>query len=233
MKIAYINASASIFYGFYDSPYYNSDMLYYYGEHPEGYSFEFKNDGGWEHYTRDVCTWWVAHLRDALDAFGEGNPLGMKVGKFVKLHSPREYNFTTDKIEVEIEVNMHHLKKWCMVTMHDDFDEYLRETWSSRDGFISFIPNNVRAFKRKYDRGDDRDMLRQIMVEFYLLHEVDMDIMNENVMDSAACALDNYIALEDEEGTQYAYIWNEKDMYVPAEWDKDKKMYIPLEPYRD
>lgn len=215
MKFNYINSSFRIFCGFYDSVLYNSDMLAL-GDTMEGYTFEF-TEKGWYYYTQKACCAWVGHMRELLY---ENNPLNMYLHGFVKLHSPKEYNFTTDKIEMEVDVDLRHLKRWCFRDKRMDFDKYLRETWTSYDGFVSFVPNNVPAFKRAYGRGDkyEKANLRDIMVEFYLLECVDTDELYMDMTDKVPELLEGKILLEDEKtGKQYDYYWDDdKDMYMPV-----------------
>ena len=63
---------------------------------------------------------------------------------FVALHSPREYNFTTDSLEVEIdEVVLLALYSRCMGgDLSDLFNETLKEFFQDRPGFISHYPDS-------------------------------------------------------------------------------------------
>lgn len=62
--------------------------------------------------------------------------------EFVKLIRPREYNFETDRIEVEV-------SEECVagiragLLQNERFREYIFESCSHRDGFISFLPADL------------------------------------------------------------------------------------------
>ena len=60
------------------------------------------------------------------------------VGKFVKLLSPREYNFDTDQLMVEFdEDSLRKIKE--MGVCSDEFSDWVAENCRSYDGFYSFI----------------------------------------------------------------------------------------------
>jgi hypothetical protein len=57
--------------------------------------------------------------------------------------SPREYNFSTDCIEFEIDINKKVFKDIQKQLEDDeDFTQYMRDRFTSRDGFMSHTPNN-------------------------------------------------------------------------------------------
>ena len=58
-------------------------------------------------------------------------------------YSPREYNFKTDELDFTIDINEKKLQE-ALEGLWDnaDFDAWLRENFTSRDGFISFTPNS-------------------------------------------------------------------------------------------
>jgi hypothetical protein len=59
--------------------------------------------------------------------------------KFQQLVSPREYNFSNDSINCEYEITQHEYDKVIdYLKVHwTAFEKHIRETYSSRDGFIS------------------------------------------------------------------------------------------------
>lgn len=67
--------------------------------------------------------------------------------KFSRLISPREYNFETDKIEVEVPVDwVTNLR--CLLLVSEGFREYVFEICRSRSGFFSFLNNNLDMWPR-------------------------------------------------------------------------------------
>lgn len=138
-NIEFTNFSNKLFMGFYGT-YLDYDLNeddYY--DMPEGYHFAYTS---W----KDYC-----------NAMGEKaskiiwNSIGsnvIKSIKFIEVDSPRFYNFETDKLVLNIDYNDVALKDYCFVDNREAFDEYLKNNFTSRDGFISFIPNNVEDFEQ-------------------------------------------------------------------------------------
>ena len=61
--------------------------------------------------------------------------------KFEKLVSPRFYNFSNDSIDVEVEVDIESLITQCE-EKYEEFAEYLKERYTSCDGFMSSHSND-------------------------------------------------------------------------------------------
>jgi len=57
--------------------------------------------------------------------------------KFIKLHSPKFYNYSNDVIECKIDVNVSEVKKYILENK-DTFEAYLIDNFKSRSGFSSF-----------------------------------------------------------------------------------------------
>ena len=92
---------------------------------------------GWKKYitefTRDYIT----------DNVLEDLPFNATIGRTTYLISPREYNFTTDYMEMDIKVpsNIQELIKKELATNMAMFHDYYKEEYGSRPGFISFAPD--------------------------------------------------------------------------------------------
>ena len=72
--------------------------------------------------------------------------------KFVELVSPKYYNYTNDRIVVDINFNtetyntiLDYLKE-----NKEAFKEYLKDNYSSYDGFISFLSNDYEVWMEEY-----------------------------------------------------------------------------------
>lgn len=215
MKHVYCNSSCKVFSGFYESNLYNSDMLYNFEREylPKGFCWEFVN-GGFDKFCKETCEDWVDAMSDNFDE----NPLDMKL-KYKSLWSPKYYNYSTDKINIEVDINLAKLKKFCWKDNRDEFDEYLNKHWSSHDGFISFIPNNVREFEEEYKCRSDwkHDSLIDIMIEFYLLKYVNFVDVEMDCYENEWERLYNNITLQSEED------WSLWDF----EYDDKTQSYIP------
>lgn len=85
----------------------------------------------------DSVDWRKAHTDYARRyAIEWAERFGVRGLEFESLHSPREYNFTTDRIFVEIPAG--ELARIYRAVRRKSLPEVAREMFTSRDGFISF-----------------------------------------------------------------------------------------------
>ena len=61
-----------------------------------------------------------------------------------------------------------------MIQNRAKFDSYLRENFTSCDGFISFVPNTANKFECSLDCNCETN-LYDVLVEFYLLETIDLE----------------------------------------------------------
>lgn len=64
---------------------------------------------------------------------------------FQKLVSPKFYNFTNDSISVEIVPRVEVISTYLKDNA-ENFEKYLKEKYTSRDGFTSSYPNNTKEY---------------------------------------------------------------------------------------
>jgi len=64
---------------------------------------------------------------------------------FKELESPREYNFTTDKIVCDVTIDTDKISAWCEDNK-DELSEYITQRFTSRDGFCSFFSNDINEW---------------------------------------------------------------------------------------
>lgn len=178
------------FEGFYESNYWHSDMEYDYNNlmddelMPKGKHYELTR---FKQYQRDLCKEWIDLVKYQLET-STGNVIKRVGVRKFRLDSPRYYNFETDKLVVNIEFNKRALEYWCLKNKPDKFNEYLKENYSSYDGFSSHTPNSIDAFKdeyfNKYKTFKEREYnnLFNIMLEFYLNCQIDFELdVNEQI----------------------------------------------------
>ena len=69
--------------------------------------------------------------------------------------SPKEYNFETDRIFIEIEEN-HCIDfiKYIIKNYKKELDKKIKERFTSRSGFISFYENNLESWTNNYKEWD-------------------------------------------------------------------------------
>jgi hypothetical protein len=108
----------------------------------ENYEFEY------DLFRTDMAKACVNGIERQLPEYGI---IGVKI-KYQCINSPREYNFTTDAIHVEYKLTIKgiasinsYLKK-----NKESFAKYLKDTYTSRDGFMSSWSNDVDTWLNDY-----------------------------------------------------------------------------------
>lgn len=158
-----------IFCGFYESVLWHGDSEYDWNynersnvKNPDRYvNHEVKD---FENFCKDVCT----------DIAGEISQLLVDGEictecEYESMSSPREYNFTTDKLNLLLKIDIDWLKGELIgnAELRAAFDDYLHAKYTSYDGFISFVENNVDGyFKESVDEYPD------VMVDYWLLTKI-------------------------------------------------------------
>lgn len=159
-KIKWHQQDTNLFSGFYESELYNSDTIYNLNmnsdEDAPGLDFV---EGGWEQFQIEVCKKCINNIMNLMEDADAVEDI-----TFVALNSPTYYNYSTDKLECEVECDMDAIKKYCYETEHEAFNQYLQDNYTSCSGFVSFIPNTVEKFQQKEDT--------DVMLDFYILNHL-------------------------------------------------------------
>ena len=152
---------------------------------PKGKHYELVK---FDKYQRDLCKEWIDLVKHQLE-FATGNVIKKISTRNFELNSPKEYNFTTDKLIVNVEFRLRALEHWCLKDKPEEFSKYLKENYSSYDGFISFTPNSIDAFKEKYFNEyktfeeRERNNLINVMLEFYFECQIDFELdVNDQIV---------------------------------------------------
>lgn len=215
MKMIYENFSSEVFNGLYESVIFDSDTFYniQYGVNiPEGYEIDFRPNG-YEEFKKEVLESFTSNLQ----TYCYSNDLiDLRSIKPHSVWSPKEYNFYTDHVLLKVEFNLNKLKKYCFKTKKKEFEEYLNKTWSSRDGFWSFIPNNLYRFLEEY-KTPKKDELIEVMFEFFLLQEVDLSMVNYAVAEDVRSWLWCNFCLVRQSDWSYWDYKIENDEYIVTE----------------
>lgn len=163
-KQTYYQYSTDLFEGFYESNLFNSDTEYNISENLES-PHEIKDFKAFCEQVSKKATALLDPCDEVLSDF-----------QFVRLDSPRYYNYGTDRLVISCQVDIEALHKFAFESNRDAFDLYLHENFTSYDGFISFVPNNVEDFERnvKDVQEDAPDNLLDALIEFYLLSTIDL-----------------------------------------------------------
>lgn len=176
--VRFMNDNLRIFSGLYESVLYNSDTDYFLAETlgaSQGeeviYDFdEFKEIAG------QSC---VDSLNDEL--YSHDVIIDMR---YIDINSPTYYNYTTDKVIIDVDYNFIALVKYCKHTNKDKFNQYLKDNYTSYSGYVSFVENSIEGFFLKDWFNSNKDMAVQVMIEFYLTNEIDLDAHLNNMYEA-------------------------------------------------
>lgn len=119
----------------------------------DGY-INFTAEYFWDNFQNDK---YIQKIQELAQSFINGKH---KVGDVLivieagEIYSPKFYNYSNDEIDLKITFNEINLLKEVQKDI-DTFDSFLRERYSSRDGFNSFTSNNYNDWLDDYMRGED------------------------------------------------------------------------------
>lgn len=185
MIVNYINDSTTLFAGFYESYLYNSDSERAFND---GLDFE-REIKDWTGFTEQVARGCVDALKDNLC---QSDDIIESID-FVRLHSPKYYNYSTDSLELKVDFDIEKLKHYCFYTKIKEFDLWLYDNFTSYDGFVSFIPNNAKHFVQALDDKKYTDLCISAMIEFYLLDNLRLEQYKSDCYDVAQQALCDFM----------------------------------------
>ena len=212
-RITYENGSSEIFEGFYETIIGDfSSVFECEPTPPDGYIYDVRD---WKGYEREVGKKFTQLLSDRIEVWKimDGSPSSEILSnlEFKDIYSPREYNFTTDKVEIDMNVDIDGLEEYCFKTNRAKFDGYLHENFTSRDGFWSFVHNNVHDFEIETKNGIESDIDRNIqaMIDFYLLQEIDFEDLREDLYEEITEIKWEHVCLYNrEDSCRYDYTVN-------------------------
>lgn len=95
--------------------------------------------------------------------------------RYMGIDSPAYYNYTTDKVIIDIDYNFIALVKYCKYTKCKEFNKYLKNNYTSCSGYVSFIENSVDKFFVNSWFNSHKNIATQVMIEFYLINELDLE----------------------------------------------------------
>ncbi len=109
--------------------------------------------------------------------------------KFLSIESPREYNFTNDKIVCEVKLSKTNLDSLGQLIYDNkrEFEEYLKENYTSYDGFISFISSDFEDWEedtKKFRYFEDVRYLQGVFKFALILDGIDQEYLYNEVHQS-------------------------------------------------
>lgn len=179
------NIELPFFPGLYESMLYNSDTAYcaikeeldYYrnerfADDPEEQAIysqltEDDLDFNFEEYSKDVVAGFVS-------AWREHAPEIIESVEYTNMVSPRYYNFSTDRIFADVELRDDWQEVMChfIVTNYDWLQKRIHDDWTSYDGFMSFMDNDIDEWgEHLFTEQDERYISTMIGYMMYLEYE--------------------------------------------------------------
>jgi len=148
---------------------------------PDEDQFLQENDCTWddiefnnEEYEKDVAESVCDTVESGLDKYVSS--IAMQ-----GISSPREYNFTNDGINIEVELSSANLKAIQKAVRDNwkEYGEYVKERYTSRSGFMSFHPNWPEMWSENTsnftDFSGDAHYLGSILEFLCELEDIDQD----------------------------------------------------------
>ena len=140
--------------------------------------FEFDYKG----YQLEICKSFTSVIEDLL--FDKGLVASMV---YQKVNSPREYNFANDNVDIQVTLTSDNITA-IMKAVKDNWGkwgEYLKEKYTSYDGFSSFYSNNTEDWNIRESLQDGHKL--GAILQFLLLvdagEEHDLDIYDDVTQD--------------------------------------------------
>lgn len=176
---------------------------------PKIWSGEVISGDKYKQYEIDVCKLYVTKVNEV---FNKTFNTTIKIS-FESLYSPKEYNFSTDSINVAIEINKTNLKKLNKLIREgfDYLEDWVYDRYKSRSGFI---PRHSNDFERWLDSDDS---------EFWLSSEHKVGAILELLFDYCYEANDDVeIHKGNFDSTMFEYINENISFYQYTMYDSEQ-----------
>ena len=121
----------------------------------------------------DIAKWEYDYAKDIVDAVhNELDIAGIVDMRMEKLYSPKEYNFSNDSIDIELDVDINVFRESLLkICRMDGFDDYIKGKYTSCSGFISSYSNDAEDWiKLVLDDAwiDDNEHIVGSILQYYL-----------------------------------------------------------------
>ena len=195
--------------GFYESFLYNSDMVWY-EFNDKGNLAQYRDyfgdntlteddlDIDFDQYTDDVSKSFVRmfYCCDECPDFIEDM-------KFNELVSPKYYNYSTDRLYVDIKLTDDWKKK--VFAFMDENEEWLSKRiasdWTSYDGFCSFMSNELCQWREEFEKPEPDERYIEYIIRYMMYKQ------NKNISDELSCDVLGEICIS-------SYVINTKEKQV-------------------
>ena len=134
----------------------------------------------WNSTNENVSKFYLDYFKDELSDFFKS--IGVLSLEFIKVDSPKYYNYSTDKLVCNIEINkdvfVHELRKHNF----DNWEQFLKDNFTSYDGFISFYPNTTTEWDELINEEIENDnIIIETLLKFYLEQNGEFYKIKENL----------------------------------------------------
>ena len=157
-------------------------------------------------FRAEILTLATDYIKDEIKPILTGLKLGISDIETVSINSPRFYNFERDELYfdliVEDQFNNNIIDKINNLSTDEliRFNTYLKDNYSSYDGFVSFTSNNSLDVINNVQNYDERDI--SAFLNWYIfdfLNEIDendwIQYVNENISNYSEFINDNQIEM--------------------------------------
>jgi hypothetical protein len=138
---------------------------------------ELENDNDFN-YNYDA---YYSELNNVLTNCVEDFLIGLGMVKnitFIKMHSPKFYNYTNDVIECKIDINIKVVKDYIKEN-EEQFVNYLENNFKSRDGFSSFYEYDIEHWFNRMKTFKQLDHIEIHAILDFICELEDFDIVNQ------------------------------------------------------
>lgn len=183
MKTIQLEINFPLFEGFYNSYLDLSENIEVGDDESYAMTEEQFDEIDWNKTNENVSKFYLNYFKDELSDFFKS--IGIINLDFVKVDSPKYYNYSTDKLVCNIEIDkgvfVHELRKYNF----DSWEQFLKDNFTSYDGFISFYPNNPNEWTELIQQNFDIDnIVIETLLQFYLEQNEEFGGIKENLFTS-------------------------------------------------
>ena len=118
---------------------------------------------------KEIAVDYCAYISELLKEIDIDNKI-----QFKAINSPREYNFSNDEIEIDIAINPHKVLT-VLQPYEKEFSAYIKEQFTTRSGFISFMSNDSQDWIADILLGEDIERKLPVVLTFLLNENFDIE----------------------------------------------------------
>lgn len=180
MRVTQLEINFPLFEGFYNSYLDLSENIEVGDDESYSMTEEQFDEIDWKATNNNVSKFYLEYIKDELKDFF--NEIGIINLYFVKVDSPKYYNYSSDKLVCNIEINkdifVHELRKYNF----DNWEQFLKDNFTSYDGFISFYPNDPNEWTELIaEKFDTDNVIIETLLQFYLEQNEEFREIKENL----------------------------------------------------